>query len=69
MKKKQDIYFWVYIHVITIAIIFLTIGLIFPEDFTMFGITGLGVIHYVVILYLFISVRFLYKNKNSIISC
>ena len=66
MKKKQDIYFWLYIHVITISITFLTIGLIFPEDFTMFGIPGLGVIHYVVILYLFVTVRFLYKN--SIIS-
>ena len=69
MKRKQGIYFWVYIYVITIAIIFMTIGLIFPEDFTLFGIPGLGVIHYVVIIYLFVTVRFLYKNRNGIISC
>ena len=68
MKKKQNINFWVYIHVITIAIIFIAIGILFPEEFTLVGIPGLGVINYVVILYLFIIIRFFYKNKNSITS-
>ena len=63
MENKQNISFWNYIYVITIAIIFLTIGLIFPNDFILFGIPGLGLIHYVIILYLFAAVGILYRNK------
>ena len=63
-KKKQNITFLTYIYVIVIAVIFITIGMIFPNDFTFFNIPGLGVIHYIVILYLFAAIGFLYKNKH-----
>ena len=62
--KKQNITFLVCIYVVVIAVIFITIGLVFQNDFTLFGIPGLGVIHYVVILYLFAAVGFLYKKKT-----
>ena len=63
MENKQNIPFWIYIYVFTIAIIFLAIGIIFPNDFILFGIPGLGLIHYVVILYLFAAGGFLYSKK------
>jgi len=62
--EKTKYYFMVCIYVVIIAITFITIGLVFPNDFTLFGIPGLGVIHYMVIQYLFAAVGFLYKKKT-----
>ena len=63
-KRKQNISYWACIYVIVIAVIFITIGLIFPNDFTFFGIPGLGVIHYIVMLYLFVAIGFFYSTKK-----
>ena len=63
-NKKQNITYWASTYVIVIAVIFISIGLIFPNDFTLFGIPGLGIIQYIVILYLFTAIGFLYKNNH-----
>jgi len=61
---KQSITYWVITYILVIAVIFITIGLIFPNDFTLFGIPELGVIQYIVIIYLFVAIGFLNKNKH-----
>ncbi len=63
-NRKQNITFWTSTYLVVIAVIFITIGLIFPNDFTFFGIPGLGVINYIVILYLFGAIGFLYNKIN-----
>jgi len=66
--NKQNITIWFCIYVVVIGVFFITIGLVFPNDFTFFGIPGLGVINYVVILYLFAAIGFLKKMKRSVIN-
>jgi hypothetical protein len=66
--NKQNITFWFCIYVVVIAVFFITIGLVFPNDFTFFGIPGLGIINHVVILYLFAAIGFLKKRKRNIIT-
>jgi len=61
---KQNITYWIITYFVVIAVIFITIGLIFPNDFTLLGVPGLGVIQHIVILYLFGTIGFLYKNKD-----
>ena len=63
-NRKQTITYFAITYIVVIAVIFITIGLIFPNDFTLFGIKGLGVIHYIVILYLFGTIGFLYNEKK-----
>jgi hypothetical protein len=62
---KQNNIFWGYTYMIMIAVIFITIGFFFPNDFTFFGIPGLGIVQYIAILYLFCAVAFWYNNKNK----
>lgn len=64
-NRKQNIYHLISIYVIVIAVIFITIGIIFPNDFKLFGIPGLGVIQYIVILLLFGTVKFVYNTKKK----
>jgi len=63
-NRKQNINYRAITYFVVIAVIFITIGLTFSNDFTLFGIPGLGVIDYISILYLFGAFGFLYKNKN-----
>ena len=63
--NKQNITIWFCIYIVMIGVIFITIGLVFPNDFTLFGIPGLGVINYVVILYLFAAIGLYYNNNNK----
>jgi len=63
--NKQNITIWFCIYVVVIGVFFITIGLVFPNDFTLFGIPGLGVIKYVVILYLFAAIGLYYNNNKK----
>ena len=47
-NKKQNINYITGSYFIAVAVIFITIGMFFPNDFTLFGIPGLGVIQYIV---------------------
>jgi len=64
-NKKQIIILWFCTYIVLITVIFITIGLFFPNDFSFFGIPGLGVIHYILILFLFSAVGFWYKTKKK----
>ena len=61
--RKQTITYWASAYFVAVAVIFIIIGQFFPNDLTLFGIPGLGVIHYIVILYLFGIIGFLYSKK------
>ena len=61
MEKKWAIPLCLYVFLVVIAVIFLTIGIIFPDDFSMFGIPGVGVVYYVIILYLILYIVYLRK--------
>ena len=63
-NRKQNITYWFFTYIVVIAVIFITIGLIFPNDFILFGAPGLGIVYYIVILYLFAAIGCLYKNKH-----
>lgn len=67
-NMRQNITLWICAYIVLIAVVFTTIGLLFPNDFIFLGIPGLGIIHYIAILYLFSAVGFWYNNKKSIIT-
>ena len=64
-NRNENISYWVIAYFVGIALIFITIGLIFPNDFSLLNIPGLGIINYVIILYLFGTIGFLHTSKKK----